>query len=72
MSHPETATVISYKSAASTARAGKALSLIFDSRSLASSKIDLELEFLAKEVDIEREKRRKLKIRAAKLDELVE
>lgn len=44
-----------------------------DGRSYASSnKVDIELEFLAKEVDLERDRRRKLQERAVQLAKLLE
>lgn len=41
-------------------------------KSFASSKLDIELEFLAKEAEIEKEKRKKMKVRAAHLAKLME
>ena len=44
----------------------------FDTKSFASSKVDIELEYLAKEVELERDRRRKLQQRAVTLAKLLE
>lgn len=50
----------------------KSVSTAFDTKSYASSRVDIELEYLAKEVDLERDRRRKLQDRASNLAKLLE
>lgn len=64
-------TVFSYKSGMTSAKP-KSVSTAFDSKSFASSRVDIELEYLAKEVDLERDRRRKLQDRASNLAKLLE
>lgn len=64
-------TVFSYRSAATSA-APKSVTTAFDTKSYCSSKVDIELEYLAREVDLERDRRRKLQQRAVTLAKLLE
>lgn len=64
-------TVFSYKSSATSAHP-HSQTTAFDTKSFASSRVDIELEYLAKEVDFERERRRKLQDRAQNLAKLLE
>ena len=52
--------------------APKSVTTAFDTKSFASSKVDIELEYLAKEVELERDRRRKLQQRAVTLAKLLE
>lgn len=52
--------------------APRSVTTAFDAKSFASSKVDIELEYLAREVDLERDRRRKLQQRAVTLAKLLE